>query len=433
MIVRVTKQPKASTLPHGYRLVDLSRDRDVETFDITAWAFAFEAQEKFAERFLDMYPWERGRGIEIADPSRGKAGTLVAAHSSHAFQMRVSGEKSIPVSGLTWVGTHPGHRRRRLLTTMIADHFERSKARGEPISILYAAESAIYQRFGYGLATCERRVKIKRRVRFRAIPGAEALTVRLESADIKRHLPVVEAVQGALLRPGSLSQVPEALFHELFIDLEGERDGFERLRMLTVYEGETPVAFALFQRKDLREYGNPKGIVKVNLWGAAAAAATYRLWSVLSDLDLMDVTQAAKFALDEPLLHMLVDERSLTSTVRDNLWLRILDIKAALEGRGYEADCDVTVEVTDARVPENAGVWRIRVVDGTAEVTPVGSIGDPADLGMSIQELGAAYLGGNSLESLRAAALIDERTPGSLHALSLAMRSPVSPVSNIPF
>ncbi|MBN2177260.1 MAG: GNAT family N-acetyltransferase [Demequinaceae bacterium] len=429
----MTKQPKTPTLPRGYRLIDLSRDRDIETFDITAWAFAFEAQEKFAECFLDMYPWERGRGIEIADPSRGKVGALVAAHSSHALHMKVPGGTSIPVSGLTWVGTHPGHRRRRLLTTMVADHFERSRARGEAISILYAAESAIYQRFGYGLAARERRVRIKRRVKLRPIPGSEALTVRLESADIDRHAPIVEAVQAARLRPGSLSEIPEGLFHEHFLDLEGERDGFERLRMLMIYDGETPKAYALFQRKDRREYGNPKGIVKVNLWGSVSAAATHRLWTVLSDLDLMDVTEAGKIALDDPLLHMIIDERSLTSTVRDNLWLRILDVKAALEARGYEADCDVTIELTDARLPDNAGVWRIRVDGGTAEVTRIGDVGDPADLGLSIQELGAAYLGGNALESLQNAALVDERTPGSLHALSLAMRSPVSPVSNISF
>jgi len=433
MIERVTKKQKSSSLPRGYQLVDLSRDRDVETFDITAWAFAFEAQEKFAECFLDMYPWERGRGVEVTDPSRGKVGALVAAHSSHSLQMRVPGGRSIPASGLTWVGTHPGHRRRKLLTTMVADHFTRSKARGEPVSILFAAESAIYQRFGYGLAARERRVKIKRRVRFRPIPGSDDLTVKLETANVKKHEPIVEAVQGALNRPGSLSKVTEALFNELFIDLEGERDGFEPLRILMVFDGEAPVAYALFQRKDLREYGNPRGTVRVGVWSATTAAAAHRLWTVLSDLDLMDVTEAGKVALDEPLLHLIVDERSLKSTIRDNLWLRILDLKAALEGRGYEADCDVTCEIRDTRVPENAGVWRIKVVDGAAEVSRTGDVGDPADLGMAVQELGAAYLGGNSLEALHAAGLVTENTPGALHSLSLAMRSPVSPVSNIPF
>jgi predicted acetyltransferase len=117
--------------------------------------------------------------------------------------------------------------------------------------------------------------------------------------------------------------------------------------------------------------------------------------------------------------------------IRDNTWLRILDLKAALEGRGYEADCDVVVDVADGQVPENAGKWRVAVSKGEADVTPAPDA-EP-DLAMGIQELGAAYLGGTAVEALAHATLVTEHTPGAAHAFGRAMASSVAPVCNVSF
>ena len=53
----------------------------------------------------------------------------------------------------------------------------------------------------------------------------------------------------------------------------------------------------------------------------------------------------------------------------DSLWVRLVDLPEAVAARGYEADCDVVVEVADRLAPWNAGRWRIRVKDGTGEAT----------------------------------------------------------------
>jgi predicted acetyltransferase len=418
-------------LPDGYRLVDLPRARGTEMLEIDSWAFAFAVRADEVESTLDCFPFDRGRGVEIVDAARGPAGTLAAVHSSFEFVMRVPGGATVPTAGLTWVGVHQGHRRRGLLTAMIDDHFARSLARGEVVSTLWAAEPPIYQRFGYGLASKDVRVKIGRKPTFRDVPGSDDLTVALETVDAAKHGEIVRVFQADHWRPGTNTTVPDPLMNNLLNDVPSEREGKEPLRFLTVRDGEKVVGWAVFRRKHAFDDWDPSGIVNMPAWGATDAKATRRVWSVLTDLDLMTSTHGWLIALDDPLLHLLENERAAAPTIRDNTWVRILDVTKALEGRGYEADADVVVEIADRQLPENAGTWRIRVAGGAAKVArePDAS----PDLSMNVQELGAAYLGGVDVDALARAGLIVEHTPGSAHALGRAMTSPVAPVCNISF
>ncbi|MBN2177259.1 MAG: GNAT family N-acetyltransferase [Demequinaceae bacterium] len=419
------------TVPTGYRLIDLPRERKEEMVEVDQWAFAFATRPDDADALAECFPFDRGRAVEIADASRGAVGSLAAIHSSFGFQLRVPGGGVVPTAGLTWVGVHQGHRRRGLLRAMITDHFARARARGEALSTLYAAEPPIYQKFGYGLATQDVRMKIDRKPDLREVPGSDDLAVALDTASIDRHGPVLRAFQADFTRPGSTTVIPDPLLNNLFLDTESAREGGEPLRFATVLDGDRVVAWALFRRKGEWNEWDPRGVVNVPAWGAHSAAATRRLWSVLTDFDLMISTHAWLVALDDPLRHLLLHERGQKPDLRDNTWLRILDVKSTLEGRGYEADCDVTVEVTDAIIPENAGNWRVLISGGEATVTPAEGV--KADLLIGIQELGAAYLGDTSIEALTRATLVTEHTPGAAHSLGRAMASSISPVCNIGF
>jgi GNAT superfamily N-acetyltransferase len=419
------------TAPAGYRAVDLPRERGTEMLDNNSWAFVYAIRPNEVEATLDHFPFDRGRAMEVADASRGHVGSIAAVHSSFEFHMRVPGGGTVPTAGLTWVGVHQGHRRRGLLTAMMDDHFSRARARGEAVSALYAAEPAIYQRFGYGLAARDIRLTLGRSPALRGVPGSDDLTVTLESASREAHGPLVRAFQASYARPGTMTTMPDPLLAEHLDDLDSEREGAEPRRFVAVREGDTVVAWAAFRRKGAWDDFEPDGVVNVSAWGAASAAASRRLWSVLTDLDLMVRTKSWAMAVDDPLLHLLVDERAAKAIVRDNLWVRILDIKAALEGRGYAADADVVLSVADAQVPTNAGTWRLTVADGAATVEP--APGAAADLTIGIQELGAVYLGGVRVEALAAAGLVAEHSPDAAGGLGRAMASPVAPVCGFMF
>lgn len=419
------------SLPDGYRLIALDRARAADMIEVTSWAFSGDPKPEDLEQLADVIPFSRATAVEVDDAREGAALALAGVSAAYTFAMRVPGGAAVPVAGLTWVGVHPGHRRRGLLRAMIAEHLAQARARGEVASALWAAEAAIYQRFGYGLAARHVDVRVPRGATLRPVPGSEALRVRLERLDLERHGTAVAAIQGSLPRPGSMGIDHAETLRSRFGD-PPEPGHQEKLRIVLVEESDgTPVAYAMFRRTGTWEDGIPAGVVHAREMGALTPAAAHRLWSVLLDLDLMSTVEADPLAWDDPVLWMLEDVRGARLRSKDNLWLRLVDVPAALAARTYLADVDAVIEVDDALVPENAGRWRLKVRDGVGSVAP--APGAEPDVALGIQELGAAYLGGVSLTSLAAAGLVEERRAGALARLSAALGSDVAPVCNLHF
>jgi len=421
------------TTPPGYRPLDLGQGRSADFLAIDSWAFSLPEAAVASDGIVATVDWSRSRGMETtggAGTATGGAhtatGELASVHSSYGYTMRVPGG-TVPTSGLTWVGVHPAHRRRGLLKSMINDHFRRSLARGEVVSTLIAAETTIYQRFGYGLACPTYRLTLPRGAEFRAVAGSNELRLTLASADLAAHGPAIRAVLARDPRPGAMVTIDDALLANLFFDPEGVRDGQERRRIAIVEDERGPAAFALFQRKLGWNDSGPEGTGSCQeAWAAVTAAAERRLWSTLADLDLMSSFTVSSVALDSPVIHLLKDVRGATALMRDQVWARILDVPAALMARTYGADLDVVIEVADAQIAENSRAWRLTVSGGAASVSPAED-GAAIDVRASIQELSAAYLGGTTFDALTTAGLVEEVRPGSVATLSDAFRSRMAP------
>ena len=102
---------------------------------------------------LEDEDWERER---VALPaSRALAAfdgeTPVGLAGAYAFDLTIPGGQ-LPCAGVTWVGVLPSHRRRGILRDFMRRQLDDVRDWGEPIAALWASESAIYGRFGYGLA-----------------------------------------------------------------------------------------------------------------------------------------------------------------------------------------------------------------------------------------------------------------------------------------
>ncbi len=420
-------------MPHGYRAVDVPKERQAQQMNVTEWGFAFAAPPSGAESFARIVPWDRARGVEIADASHGTEGELIAFHASHKAAMRVPGGTSVPTAGLAFVTVLPGHRRRGILRSMIAEHFERSLARGEIVSTLYASEARIYQNFGYGHAGFVARVNLGRGPGMRQIPGAAELPITLENANLATHAPILRAVQERTTRPGTFTQCDDAIIADCFMDMPEHRDGKERLRIAWVEDDQGPAAYAIFARKGKWELGIPNGEVEVHRYGAATPAAMQRLFSVVADLDLMSTCFVPLVPLDSPLFHMMEDSRSLGAGLQESIWVRVLDAPKALAARGYSTDIEITFSLTDAMVPSNAGTWRLVAAAGGSNAQVTSAEGQQADVTLDIQELSAAYLGGVSLLAAAGAGLVQEHREGAVAQLSLAFQASEQPVCNYAF
>lgn len=409
-----------STLPAGYRTVAVPDHRADEFRVVDQLAFAITPDPEL-ERTLPL-PMPQDRMMAVEDPD----GRYAAVHASYAFSMPVPGGH-VACSGLTWVGVRPDERRRGLLRSMIGTHVERSLERGEPVSALFAAESAIYGRFGYGSAADDVRLTVPRGAALRPVAGSDALRVRLERLDADRHGDLLEDlhVRAGTGRPGWMARGTPALRARTVADPPAWRDGYEPALVATVLDGDDPRGIALLARKDTWGEGGPDMTVKVRQASAVDAAATHRLWSFLLDLDLTARVETPMLPVDDPLLHLLVNLRPAHRRLSDNVWVRLLDLPAALAGRRYTGPADLVLEVTDALLPTNAGAWRLVVdADGVADVTRTDA---DADVRLDVRELGALYLGGRSATALAGAGLVQGARP-ALDRLTSAFASPLAPV-----
>ncbi|HEY3437197.1 MAG TPA: GNAT family N-acetyltransferase [Actinotalea sp.] len=402
-----------SPLRAGYRPTDIPETRRAEMLAVDTWAFPTTVSDEQMLEMPSSLTWERTRGVETDD------GELVACHSSYPYSAFPVPGTTTAVSGLTWVGVHPAHRRRGLLRSMIDDHFSRSLARGEAVSALFAAEPAIYGRFGYGLAAFDLRLTVPRGAELRDVEGADALRVRLERLDPETHGPAIQRVHAAVDRPGWATRQTPELLAAFLSDPEPFREGRESLRIALVERDGDPVGYALFRRKSVWEATGPRGTVYVREVVTPDGATSRALWGVLLDLDLMATVESWLMPVDDPLLHLLVDPRATEPKISDNLWVRLLDVPVALAARRYRAPVDVVLDVTDGLLPANQGRWRL--VGGPDGATVERVDGDAtADLRLDVRELGAAYLGGTTLAGLAGAGLVTELNPGSVDRASLA-------------
>jgi predicted acetyltransferase len=349
---------------------------------------------------------------------------VVGTAAAFSFRLTVPGGASVPAAGVTMVSVAATHRRRGLLRSMMRRQLDDVRDWGWPLAVLTASEPAIYGRFGYGAATYDVKIEVDTsRVHLSVPPGTD--DVRLRYAAPADALDACEAVYARRVpgRPGMPARLPgwERL---LVIDPENERGGASPLQCVVAERDGEVVGYARFRVRLGWETSGPRGEVLLKDTEALDPAAHAALWRFLFDIDLTSTVSALGRPLDEPWMSMVSDIRRCGLQVRDALYVRLVDVGAALEARTYQAPVDVVFEVEDDFCPWNAGRWRLT---GDTKGASCGRTTDPADLALSVRELGSAYLGGVSLASLAAAGRVRELRQGALTEAAVGFGSAVAP------
>ncbi|MER6100039.1 GNAT family N-acetyltransferase [Streptomyces sp. NPDC001728] len=390
-------------------------DRWFEVLDLAFGGLHEPAESRALWR--DLTEYERSLGAWDGDLCVGTAGAF-------SFRLTVPGGGLVPAAGVTMVSVAGTHRRRGILTSMMRRQLDDVRAAGEPLAVLTASEPVIYGRFGYGAASWAEHAAIDtHRVRLSVPEGTDGVTLR--QADLTESSAVCEEVYARLvpLRPGMVARGPG--WERLpLIDPESEREGSSpRLCVLAERAGEV-VGFAHYAIKPNWSYAGADGSVGVQQLLALDPAAEAALWRFLCSVDLTSTVRIHSSPVDGAWRQLVSDVRRCQPTAREVLFVRLVEVGAALEARTYQAPVDVVFEVEDAFCPWNEGRWRLT---GDAKGASCVRTGDVADLALSVRELGAAYLGGTSLVSLASAGRVRELREGALLEASVAFGSPVAP------
>lgn len=380
----------------------------------------------------DSHDDEMEHEAAVFEPERSlavfDADQPVASAAAYTRDMTLPGGPA-PVAAVTWVAVAPTHRRRGLLTRMMRHQLdELHDERREPVAALWASESAIYGRFGYGLASRYVRMAIATgNVSIR--PDVSRGPGRMQLCTRDQAIPALHAVYEAVRarRVGYLDRRGKWWDARLF-DPERWREGATALRFV-VHSDDAgqPDGYVIFNVKSQWEQSGPRGLVNIRELQAASPDAYAALCGFVLEMDLVGEVRWDCAAVDEPLWYLVTNPRALQPTLSDGLWVRVVDVDRALQARRYTVPVDVVLDVSDAFCAWNTGRYRLTA---DAHGAVCSRTTDPADLLLPATALGAAYLGGTTLSSLAAAGLVVEQRPGALEKASTAfagVREPFCP------
>jgi predicted acetyltransferase len=396
--------------------------RTIAEGEVEAWSAGVEVgffrhpgmgQAEFRRPNLDLdRTWAAFDGARVV-------GTL----RSFATELTVPGGGFLPASAITGVAVIATHRRRGIMRGMMEPDLAAAAQRQEAVALLIASEYPIYGRFGFGPATDHVTYDVDTRTARFVHPGSGSVEM-VDGHTFRAEAPAVyeryrAATPGAIARGArrwdllaGLIQAPARPEPERFLVLARDAEGHARGSLAYRVEGlnwDEPL---------------PNGTLRVDDLVGEDAEAEARLWRYCTEMDWVRTVRAEARGPDERLPWMLDDGRAARQVHRsDMLWARLLDVPKALSCRAYLTEARLTLEVVD-HLGYGAGRFTLDAGPGGATCAPTGE--DP-DLTVPVDVLGAAYLGGRSLEILREAGRLLEHRPGSARRADVVFRWPVAP------
>jgi predicted acetyltransferase len=329
-------------------------------------------------------------------------GRIATTFGAWPFRVRLNG-RSVAVAGVTMVATLPEFRRRGQLRHVMTQALSEQRDRGQAIAILWASMGAIYQRYGYGLASSNVSYSIDpRQIVFGpGIPPATG-SVRLHSREEAR--PIFEAIYKEFSRPRNLLiQRAGAMWD---IRQQGDDQHFG-----VYYDADGEARGMVGYRTGVDSRLTPGQTIEINDWAALDDDAYRGIWEFLGHHDLVGRVRWNRVPEDDAAPFLMLEPRELHRNTSDAIWMRITDVAAALPQRPYGDADAITIHVTDELCPWNEGTY---VLETTGDDTTVATTDSAADLTMPVSSLAVLLAGHRPATTLARAGRITVGDPKAL-------------------
>ena len=363
-----------------------------EILAVDARNFAYDPEPDDLERSAQLLDMDRF--LVAVDTARQRS-DIVGIAGTFEKTLTLPGLAQLPMAGVTWVSVSASHRRQGVLTQLMSGLDEQAATRNEPILGLMASEGAIYERFGFGIATLIRSIELDRRrarlrEEFRPAPGSIRL---IEPRD---HVGDLLAVfdRYHLAHPGSVSR-NEPAFREMHFSSKK-----------TKYAALHQDGFAIWRIESDWAHGQPNHRLILDDLIAVTEDAAVALWHTILSIDLVGPIGGWNvIGLDDPLPYLLDDPRAArTDDLNDHLWLKVADPVTCFQHRPLATDDEFVMRIVDSMIAEPE--------PGSATATPGETVligpqrAEPTDRAPDIEltrsALGSLLMGGVPSSTLAA-------------------------------
>lgn len=294
-------------------------------------------------------------------------GNMATSYAAWPLIMRFNG-KEAPVAGVSMVGTLPVYRKMGCLRKVHERHFDLLHEEGKrPISILFASQAAIYQRYGYAIVSTQNSYDIapydiQFREKKQINPKGKLVQLRDKNIEILDNIYREFTLLGTgyLIRDrfkwetGKLAPpvAPGGVQDQIIYEEAGVARGY------VIYNVDPCLSSAGFgQRVTIREMA----------W--LSISAYYGIWNYFTNMHLAQDIIWMHVPPDDPMPHLLLEPRKLNIKSGNGFLARIVDVEKAIPLRGYNEDGELVIEIVDDAIcPWNNGTWHMIVSDGKASI-----------------------------------------------------------------
>lgn len=337
---------------------------------------------------------------------------LAATSGAYPFQMGFEG-RTVPCAGITIVTTEPEYRRRGLIRELSTRLLHKAKADGQPVAALWASMGALYQRYGYGLASNFNSYEIDpRQMAFREELPIDGYVRRM---DADTALPLIKGVYTRSIAGKTLTIEREDYFWDaLYLAREKDKRHFA----VSFDDNDQPRGFAVYRQKNVSRPDGTSYLALTVVDFVWLDLVCYRaLWAYLCSHDLSHKLNFIFVPDDDPAPHTLLEPRKLGQRKSDGIWMRVVDVPALLAQRGYSLAGTATLIITDDDLcPWNNGTWTIST-EGDGSPAHVSEGGETANaLKLSINTVATLLSGHTSASQLAAMGKITCDAPSALRA-----------------
>lgn len=293
------------------------------------------------------------------------------------------GGKSMPMAGVGGVVVSPEHRGRGVGSQLMTGVLERGRLLGYPLSALYPATVPVYRGVGYEFAGVEQKIIIKS-ADVRELGRRSTVELRRATADDATDL--IQLVSGLHERHRDCGPImwSEA---EWAAELKNEDN------------------YAYVAHDGFLMYGwDGSGGLQVHTIIGGSPETLRAFWSILGSGSSVATTISAVVSPHDPIRWLLHDQGMVSA---DPEWwmLRLLDVGAAIAGRGFPlgVTVDLPLEITDDQIPANTGRFRLTVADGEAGIEADRTTRPVVELNANAL---AALYAGTPISTLRCSGLV---------------------------
>ncbi len=301
------------------------------------------------------------------------------------------GGRSVSMTGVAGVGVAPEDRGSGWAQVLMEAFVREAREDGFGLSTLYASTQRLYRKVGYEAAGHCYRYAIPPAM-WRVIdaaPSSRGLTLRRGTeADL-------DGIRACYERAAPLLHGELARGADLWRYMRGRRRRNECVVVQS--EGGQIEGYCLYHadpEPDGLSVNSPHTdqIVTVHDLTHTTVRAAVRLVEFLAGFGTLCREVRILGGPTLPILQLLRDNNQ-RAMLLDHWLVRVLDVKSALEERGYPAGvrAEIALDVTDTMFAENTGRWLLRVADGRGSAEK--RDGGGAALKMDERALAALYTG----------------------------------------